>query len=443
MCAKLYAYKDNRTPPARAVKEDFINRSLASFAAKVAEVVLALLVVILLGRMLGVDGYGTYAFVLALVSLISLPARLGLPPLIVRETAKGEATGQWAQVHGIWRWSIGVTLILSGIVVTGGLLFIFSQTSEPGQLSATFLFGLLLVPLLSLAALRAGMLRGLRKITAGNLVGLISQPALLVLMLLVGLFISDGVQTPSAAMLLTVLSALAAFLLGSWIISLKEPAEITQTRPEYLTRYWLGAALPMAMTQGAYQINRYTDVLLLGILSTLFDAGIYRIATQGAMLVSLGMMALGLVTAPDFARVHSQNSQSELQHLVRRSAQSGFAFALVVSTGFAVVGQALITLLFGEQFAGVWLPLMILSGGHLISTAIGPSGMLLNMTGHERAVTRAVTIAAGTNVLLNLLLIPPFGVTGAATATAFSLVLWQAWLWNVARSELGIRCSAF
>jgi O-antigen/teichoic acid export membrane protein len=56
---------------------------------------------------------------------------------------------------------------------------------------------------------------------------------------------------------------------------------------------------------------------------------------------------------------------------------------------------------------------------------MGSVAFILNMTGHERDSAWGISAAAGVNVLLNLALIPSFGIEGAATATAASLAIWN------------------
>jgi O-antigen/teichoic acid export membrane protein len=70
-------------------------------------------------------------------------------------------------------------------------------------------------------------------------------------------------------------------------------------------------------------------------------------------------------------------------------------------------------------------------------------GILLNMTGHERTTAKGRFISTSLNVGLNLLLIPLFGISGAAVATAIALATWNILLWWAVRKQLGINSLAF
>jgi O-antigen/teichoic acid export membrane protein len=73
---------------------------------------------------------------------------------------------------------------------------------------------------------------------------------------------------------------------------------------------------------------------------------------------------------------------------------------------------------------------------------MGSVAQLLNMTGHERDMARGVVIAAISNIVLNAVLIPPFGMQGAAIATATTLLIWNYLLYRDVKYRLGIETIA-
>ncbi len=77
----------------------------------------------------------------------------------------------------------------------------------------------------------------------------------------------------------------------------------------------------------------------------------------------------------------------------------------------------------------------------LVNIALGPAGLLLNMSGHERDTARSFAWSIAANVGLNAALIPSFGMIGAATATATTFVAWRVVLWAQVRRRLRIDSS--
>jgi O-antigen/teichoic acid export membrane protein len=87
--------------------------------------------------------------------------------------------------------------------------------------------------------------------------------------------------------------------------------------------------------------------------------------------------------------------------------------------------------------------MMIVIVGKLFSAGAGSVGYLANMTGNQDASARIFGWSAAINVSLNLVLIPQFGIEGAAVATASTTALWNVWLCWIVRRELGIVSHVF
>ncbi|RBP72685.1 flippase [Marinobacter nauticus] len=410
--------------------------------ARVAEVILSLAVAVLLAQLLGASGYGIYAFVLALASIAAMPAQAGLPSLIVRETARGQQAFDWPAIRGIWRWSNGAALLFSLLTSTVAVAGLWLGWGRGEALWETIVWALGLVPLLALIAIRLACLRGLRHVLAGVLPELVLRPALLAAALLVIQIATNATISPGDAMALTFSATLIVFVITTLLLRRYCSPEISDARPIYRHREWMKAAWPMALTQGFEKLNRYADLLLLGLLAATVDVGIYRVAAQGALLASFGLSALNMVIAPYAARLNAEQAHHKLQVLVYRTAQISLAFAIPTTLLFSIFGESLLVTLFGDDFRNAYLPLLVLAAGQVVNAWFGPTGQLLTMTGYERDVTRSAAIAAGLNITLNILLIPKYGALGAAFATSISLAAWNVWLWRVAWLRLKIRCSA-
>jgi len=114
-----------------------------------------------------------------------------------------------------------------------------------------------------------------------------------------------------------------------------------------------------------------------------------------------------------------------------------------VTLVFVLFGERFLALAFGPGYAGGHTTLAILALGQLVNAGMGSVGVLLNMTGHERDTLRGVAIAAVANVVLGLVLIPLFGLEGAATATAVTLIIWNLLLRQAVWRRIQIETLAF
>ena len=172
------------------------------------------------------------------------------------------------------------------------------------------------------------------------------------------------------------------------------------------------------------------------------EVGIYKVVFSLASLAILGLETINYVIQPYFARFYSEGALEQLQRLVTLSARVILAMALPPVILLVAFGEPTLEFLFGSVYGAGATALAILAMGQLVNAAMGSVGMLLNMTGHERDTMKGVAIAAVLNIALSAALIPPFGVEGAAVATATTLLIWNLVLRHYVRERLRIEPAA-
>lgn len=421
-----------------------------SAGLRVANAFLALLTSVLLARLLGPAGYGTYAFAYAVVMLLALPAQAGLPTLLVREVARFDAEERWDLVAGLLRRSNQLVAFLA--LAVGGLALLVVRVAGDGweaEQTATFLWALTLLPLLALGNLRGAVLRGLRRVVQGQLPEFFIRPALFLLALLVALLVgpllSPGSFTlaPRLAMALQAGAAFLAFAVGVWLLRRELPPEVRRSSPAYRTRAWLGSLLPLSLLAGMELINSQMDIVLLGVLASAGDVGVYRVAWSASLPVVFTLTGVNLVVAPYFARAHAEDNLPQLQRLATWSARVAGAVAVPAAMVLILFGGDILAFVFGEEYRAGGTALALLALGQLVNVAAGSVGTILNMTGHERDTMVGVGVAAAVNLLLNVVLIPIYGINGAATATMVSLVTWNVVLMLRVRRQVGVVSGAW
>lgn len=402
----------------------------------------SLAITVLLARALGPSAFGVYSFVLTVMAVLALPATFGLPNLLVRETARAQSTGDWPLTRGLWRWSLRLVIVASAVIMclTVAVLFLVAGHSQLiTDQRHVFLVALILIPLLGISALRAAQLRGLRHVLLAQVPEYLVRP-LAMFGLIVGFWwIWPVVEvSPVAAVVFNVIALGGAFLAGSWLVRRCRPEPLLHHgTASTQQRAWLAASIPLVLTEGVNLINQHIDILMLGVLESTEEIGIYRVVVYGATLVAFGLTAVNMVVAPYFARLYAQGDMVTLQRLITRSAQAVVLLALPAVLVFLAFGRELIEGIFGPAYATGYWPLVVLSLGQLVNALVGSVGVLLNMTGHERGVA----VGAALNVVLNLALIPSFGMVGAALASTVSLVVWNLILWRTVHRRLGLESS--
>lgn len=414
-----------------------------SFALKASSVGFGFLTTVLLARLLGARGYGIYAYAYSLVMLLAMPAHAGLPNLVVRETARGLAEGRPSHVRGIWQWAGRFVAILSlALLLFVGPILVLAQGGLNSLQGQTMAWALLLIPTIALGNVRGAALRGIRRIVAGQIPEFFLAPALF-LLFVGGIALLNIRVSPANIMALQFVAVFVAFLIGAWLLWRYTPESIRQAKPVSDPRGWLFSSITFGLITSFNVLNNQAGTVILGIFDTPDAVGRYRVAAQVAALAIFGLQAVNMVVAPRFADLWARGEKARLQRLVTRSAQIVLLFSLLVAGTFLLIGQHFFEIVFGVDFRGAYLPLLILLAGQTVNAATGSVGFLLSMTGHEEETARGIGMAVLVNIILGLLLVPSWGIIGAAIATAISTTVWNGLLWWYAWQRTGLNSTAF
>ena len=408
-----------------------------TFGLRIVSVALTLATSLILTRLLGTRGYGTYVLALEWLNFLAVPAALGMDRFMVREIAVFRAQGRWDKLRGFLRWGNAATLFASLALAAVGAVVVLYTVGDRDGLRPSLLLVLATLPLMSLSTLRQAAMRGFDHIVGGQWPELLLRPLLIVLLSMSAWLILPRFATQfSAPWAVAALCAatLTAFGVGAYLLN-RVLRGAPEAKPSY-ERSWLQTALPFMLISAMYVINARTSILMLGALGSRDEVGLYQIASRGADLIAMVLLAVNTAFAPTLARLFAQGKRQQLEHTVARSTRTITLVSLPIALAFTVFGQFFLALYPGD-FSAARVTLTILSLGQLINAATGTVAMLLNMTGHERDTALVVGVSAVVNIGLNLLLIPRFGLEGAAAATALGTLVWNVLLSYFVYRRLG------
>ncbi|MCH8112409.1 MAG: oligosaccharide flippase family protein, partial [Proteobacteria bacterium] len=376
-----------------------------------------------LARLLGAEGYGAYSFALACVGLLSVPALLGFDGLLVREVARYLAREHWASLTGLLRRARQMTLVASfGLALAGaGLAWAFSGQLERPMLTA-FWIALFALPFLAQTRVIQATMIGLRRITAAQVPETAFQPALFLALIAATALLLAGRLDAQVAVGLYGVSALAAFFLATGLWRRARKAVMQPAAPEYATGAWLRSAVPFALTSGLNVLGTSLGVLMLAPMQGAHATGIFGVAMTASNLITLPLAAINTPLAPRVAQAYADNDRAALRRLTTHTARVASLVSLPLFSLFILFGTWVLSL-FGPEFAVGHAALLILASAQMFNVAVGPVGLLLQMTGHERDVLASFAISAAITFVANLLLIPLWGGIAAAIGAAAGVIL--------------------
>lgn len=414
--------------------------SLGSFVLKAVGMVLLFGLSVVLARVLGPVAYGTYEFVIAWVTLLLVPATLGLDRLAVRVTSAAMERREPGVARGILRWS---TMVVAGwsVVVAGATAAVVAAGGGTAAASvAALLIGCLILPVNALTVVWEGALRGLQHVIAGQVPILIVRPLGAVLLFLLGWRVLGLPPNAYTALGSYLLAGLGALLTCGILLATRRPDGMRRAAPETHPRAWLAAAVPITIMTALYIGNGRVGTILLGSLTGPEAAGIYALALRGADLVMFALVAVNTALSPTFAALHAKGDRAALQATVTKGARLIAGLALPVAAFMLLFGHVFLGI-FGHEYVAGTGALRILTVGQIFNVAMGPVGVLLVMAGRERLATLGFGAGLAVNLALATVLIPAYGIEGAAWAATASMLIWNVALGVLTYRSLGVEAS--
>jgi len=388
---------------------------------------------IALARWMGAAQYGVYLFALAVITLLTGLAVAGQDSASIRFVSEYRAKGELDSLRGYLHFSRRRVILLS--ILTAAIASMMSQLiwrHSEGQ--TALLFGLALLPLNALVQLNSGALKGAQRMLAAF------APALLLPVTIgtvaAGVLFYSQHQLSAAEGILCVVgtSVLVAFVqhiqLGR-IIPLDGPTNTNAA-------HWERVGLRLMLVSAFVVILTQTDIIMLRTFRTSAEVGTYGAALRLAMIAMFGRTAVSGMAGPMLVTEHAAGNTAGIQRVAHYSSRLSTAFSMAVLAILLAYGEPILNL-FGHQFADAYVPMLVLTSGITAGSTMGSVGALVNLTGWEKASARSYAVALGTNITLNFILIPHFGMLGAAAATAVSTVLLSLQLALIAHYKLGIR----
>ncbi len=399
---------------------------------------LSLATQVVLARLMGVNQYGLYAVIFSSVGLLALPLALGLDMSIIRFVPGHIFHGEGGAIRGLIRRAFQVETIMG---LSAALLWAFGSNWVVGQhLGPTVLTGSgLIVMELGFVAVLTATLRALHKIGWAQMPTDILDPLLLIAAVLAIRLTTGSVDATQAvlAKAFTLLAVVA--LLGFWARRGVRPL-IGGAKPRYDTVHWIKVGIPLMLIGGSVVLLGRMDVLMVSALVSPTQAGIYMIALKIGTLMEMVMAAVNTIAAPMIAGLHARNDYRGLEQLLRTTAKTVFVIVLAIGAFVILAGKPLLGL-FGQEFQQGRQALIILVIGWAAASIVAPVDLLGGMTGHQRSTSMVMIAALGVNATLNLLLIPRWGIAGAAWASVVTLIAWRGFLAVYLGRRLGINPS--
>jgi len=412
--------------------------ALGVFIVKIAGAGLLFGLHVMLARLLGVDEFGIYVYAITCINILTILCLLGFPTSLVRFIAEYKAKRQWNLLKGIVHRSNQIVLAFSILVgiIAAAVTFLLQERISVAVV-VTFYIGFGLLPVVALSTLRQASLRALKMVVKSEMLLLVIRPVLLGLIVL-GLSITLRGSLKAAHVMAGNFTALVGvFFVGTVLLRKALPKYASETKPAYAQRQWLKVTLPLLLIDGMQILLKRTDIIMIGTILGSDKAGIYSAASRISNFVVFGLMAINAILAPMISELYYTGRGRELQRIIMFASRVIFVITLLLGIILAVSGKFMLSL-FGSDFTIAFMPLLILLTGQVVNALAGSVGLIMAMTSHQNQAGAIIAASTAANIALNALLIPLFGLVGAAISTAFTMALWNIAMLIFVQRRIGI-----
>ena len=426
------------SPNIRPFIRIFALGAISAGCMRVVAVGLAFASTLAMARFLGFGAFGEFAFATATFQIATVIAKLGFDNTSLRFVAQYRELKKdgllWAMVSAAANYS---GLASCGVAALIAAIALLLSAQLGGQLSTCLLFSAVVAAILPLTQVYEAMLVALGCAVQG-LISPILTPLLFIGCVLGANRVWGTALNSPTAMLLYAAATLASFLVARALLRNSLRKYKSDGRSFSSARHdWLAMALPMMALNVLVYVQGQSGTLLSGLFLGTEGAGLYATVSRIAGVALFGLQSINIVAAPRMAALHGMGKTSELQQYVQLCSWGSLAFALPLAILFGLLGRPIL-FLFGQEFVAGYGPLLILLLALVVNAATGSVAQLLYMTGHHSTCLRLCAVMAAVALVLQIALIPQFGVMGAAITTAVIQVVWNLVLVHMARAKLGL-----
>ena len=370
--------------------------------------------------------YGVYSLAIVIIAFATTLVSLGLPEGASRYIAYFRGRGETAKVRGVI--SVSLQLVAIASILIGVALFFSAEaiasyifhTPDLALALKVFAIG---IPFLTLIDILVSVFRGFDRMEprAYFQYGLYSILFLVLVSAVATLHLpfSDSYYAYVIALVLTFITLLLYTLKKlPQQITLAGWQSNTAVRKELLT-----FSLPLLVTAVLSTIILWLDNLLLGYFKTAEAVGLYNAASPLAKFIFEPLSLMLLIYTPVATGLCSQNQMAELRRSYLISTKWIVSLTLPFFLVLCLFPEAVLNLFFGSTYVAAAPALRILSLGFIINNLFGPNQSILLAMGQSRFMMWTALAAAIISVILNVFLIPPLSIVGAAIAMAVSVSL--------------------
>lgn len=402
--------------------------SVIVFSGSIAGILLSLGSRVLFTRFFTESEYGIYSLALAVLTILITISILGFEQGSTRQIAYYRGGGDALKVQGVIVSSLQITLIAS--IACSAILFLTSdiislRLFHEAGLSIPLKIFSVAIPFSVLTAMFVSVFRGFDNVKPRIYFQEILRNGLFPLLLVPVVFFGLPFFGAIYAFLASVIIACAAITIyaikkASFSIAIKTPKPSTISP---IGKELFLFSLPLLGVNMLSILGNWTDTMVLGYFETSKAVGLYYAALPLANLIPLILGSIRFIYVPIVSQLYLKNLLEDTARVYQVTTKWIFSVSFLIFILLFLFPKTVLSFIFGVQYAEAALALRIVAAGLMFASFLGLNGMTLLVIGKTRLLLWASLLGAISNVVLSIVLIPRWGIAGAATALLVSRVV--------------------
>lgn len=379
---------------------------------------------IIVARYYGPEVYGLLTLSLTILGWFALFSLLGFDSGILRYLSLYSSKKEENKASYIVKFSLNLLLITG--IAAGILLFIFSdliaeKIFSNSQLSIFLKLFSLTIPLTSIKTVFFPLMQVYGKYGWVLFVSKILDPLAKVVILAALIFLGiSSINVPISFLAATLIVSLFTYLFCR--ISFRKFFKIKPRKNKPLVREMFSYSWPLVFFTISMFLFHQEDSFMIGILKNVEDVGFYNAAVPISLLLMTSVSLFSFMFFPIITQQYANGNKENVKQLSQQTGKWIYILSLPLFILLIIFPGVFIKILFGEQYLVASNALRFLSIGAMFASLSDVSKMLLSMKGKSKLILKDILFVLALNTVLNLILIPTYGITGAAIATMSSFI---------------------
>lgn len=384
---------------------------------------------IIIARYFNPEVYGLFNFSLMIISILVAVAAFGMPDGLLRFVSYDRKNKNLGNSRYLFSISMKITLFAS--IILGILLYFFAEFisisifNKPGLVIYLKVFSITL-PFLSVTSIYLSVVRAFEKINTYSLVQNIIQTGirliLIVLLLIIGLNTSSILLSYLIGIIFV--TFISYFVCKKFIERLKASKEISEKEKVKLKSEFFAYSWPIVFLSIIGSLLYWIDSFVIGYYMDAADIGFYNVAFTLVGLLGIAPELFMQLFLPLVVKEYAKRKFSLIQEISKQIAKWILIINIPIFIIMIIYPGVIINVLFGADYLSAEMPLRLLAIGSMFSaTFISLLNNLLSMKGKSKLLLMNTLFIALFNFILNVVLVPKYGLNGAAFATMISWFL--------------------